>query len=108
MMMLGGSRALIDDVLFYLCGCESFIVSLIENTTTNDLITSIETSASIDANRLLNDAPHVRILQVQKTFTFPQPPPLTLRKPHPNIKKLITFRPISAQTIAILPTLRFM
>ena len=45
---------------------------------------------------------------MREVFTSPMPPPLTLRRPHPNIEGLIAFRPVTAQAIAMLPGLRFL
>jgi hypothetical protein len=108
--MSGGNRVrpLLDDALVYLRSCESLTAPPIESATADDRIASIETCASVDCDRLIDEAPQVRVLQVRESFAFPQPPPLTLRRPHPNIEGLIAFRPVSAQAIAMMPGLRFL
>jgi len=108
--MLGGNRVrpLLDDALVYLRGCESLTAPPIDRATADDRIASIETCASVDCDRLIDRAPQVKVLQVREAFTILQPPPLTLRRPHPNIEGLIAFRPVSAQAIAMLPGLRFL
>ena len=108
--MSGGSRvrALLDDALLYLRSCENLTAPAIEHVSGGDRVASIETCASIDCDRLLDDAPQLRVLQVREVFTSPMPPPLTLQRPHPNIEGLIAFRPVTAQAIAMLPGLRFL
>jgi len=99
---------LLDDALLYLRSCENLTAPAIENVAGDDRVASIETCASIDCDRLLDDAPQVRVLQVREVFTSPMPPPLALQRPHPNIEGLIAFRPVTAQAIAMLPGLRFL
>src|SRR5262245_9061600 len=108
--MLGSNRVrpLLDDALVYLRGCESLTAPRIERATADDRIASIETCEAVDCDRLIDAAPQVKVLQVREVFTFLQPPPLTLRRPHPNIEGLIAFRPVTAQAIAMLPGLRFL
>ena len=108
--MSGGSRvrAFVDDALLYLRGCANLTAPPIETASVDDRIASIGTCASVDADRLLDAAPQVKVLQVREVFTVPQPPPLMLRRPHPNIEGLIAFRPVTAQAISMLPALRFL